>query len=387
MKYLNARFSLFNSSFYLIYGIIYGYAALYMEAKGFSGTEVGIAFSVSSVICILLQSFLGSFLDRHLQFSARDVIFVFSLILIAAVTVLRFTASGSVIMLCFVVILSLLLVDSSLFNTFGMEFINEGYDLNYSRSRGLGALAYSFAVLIMGFIIERNSENAIIPAFFMVQAVIMITMFMVRPVKRSSSFNNPSGTDSIIGLLRKRPELFMLLCGMLLMYLSYTAISNFHINIIESVGGGSRELGISAFIAAFIEVPVMVAFISISRRFSYESLLRFSGLFFVVRAVLMTFVSSVAAVYAVQSLQFLSYGLFIPSSTYYINSILDSADMAKGQTLLGIFTFGLSGFISSLMSGTVLDHFGVHTLLVIISLLTAAGFIIVIIALRWIRSK
>jgi hypothetical protein len=39
------------------------------------------------------------------------------------------------------------------------------------------------------------------------------------------------------------------------------------------------------------------------------------------------------------------------------------------------------------MSGTVLDHFGVHTLLVIISLLTAAGFIIVIIALRWIRSK
>ena len=60
--------------------------------------------------------------------------------------------------------------------------------------------------------------------------------------------------------------------------------------------------------------------------------------------------------------------------------------MAKGQTLLGIFTFGLSGLISSLLSGMILDRFNVRTLLIIMTFLAVAGFIITVSALRRIRA-
>jgi PPP family 3-phenylpropionic acid transporter len=286
----------------------------------------------------------------------------------------------------------ILLVDSSLFNAFGMEYINAGYRLNYSLSRGIGSLAYSVVTLIMGFAISRTSEDIIIPAFMIVQTVVFLALFMIRPAGRNQtrtylhdSGNKKRAGDSIFTLLGQRPEILLLLCGILLMYLSYTAINNFHVNIISSVGGGSRELGISTSIAAFIELPAMALFLPLSKRFSFERLLRFSCFFFIVKAALMSLASSVHAVYAIQTLQLLSYGLFIPASTYYINAILNESDMAKGQTLLGIFTFGLSGLISSLLSGLILDRFSVHILLIIMTLLAIAGFIITVTALRRIR--
>lgn len=393
MKYLNLKFSFLNASFYLIYGIIYGYAAYYLEAKGSSGTDVGIVFSVSSAACIILQLFLGSFLDRNTQYSAKDIIFLFSIVLTASVAVLYFKPAGTISMLCFIIILMLLLVDSSLFNAFGMEYINAGYRLNYSLSRGIGSLAYSVATLIMGFAISRTSENIIIPAFMIVQMVVFFAMFIIKPAGRNQNRTCLSYAEnkkrvgvSIFALLRKRPEVLQFLCGILLMYLSYTAINNFHINIVGSVGGGSRELGISTSIAAFIELPAMSLFLPLSKRFSFERLLRFSCFFFIVKVALMCLAPSTHAIYAIQTLQLLSYGLFIPSSTYYINSILDESDMAKGQTLLGIFTFGLSGLISSLLSGMILDRFNVRTLLIIMTFLAVAGFIITVSALRRIRA-
>ncbi len=392
MKYLNLKFSFLNGSFYLIYGIIYGYAAYYLEAKGSSGTDVGIVFSVSSAACIVLQSFLGSFLDRNTRHSAKDIIFLFSIVLTASVAVLYFKPAGTISMLCFIIILMILLVDSSLFNAFGMEYINAGYRLNYSLSRGIGSLAYSVVTLIMGFAISRTSEDIIIPAFMIVQAVVFLALLMIRPAGRNQartylydSGNKKRAGDSIFALLGQRPEILLLLCGILLMYLSYTAINNFHVNIIDSVGGGSRELGISTSIAAFIELPAMALFMPLSKRYSFEKLLRFSCFFFIVKVALMSLASSVQAVYAIQTLQLLSYGLFIPASTYYINAILSESDMAKGQTLLGIFTFGLSGLISSLLSGMILDRFSVRILLIIMTGLAIAGFIITVAALRRIR--
>ena len=393
MKYLNLKFSFLNGFFYLIYGIIYGYAAYYLEAKGSSGTDVGIVFSVSSAACIILQSFLGSFLDRNTKYSAKDIIFLFSIILTASVAVLYFKPAGTISMLCFIIILMILLVDSSLFNTFGMEYINAGYHLNYSLSRGIGSLAYSVATLIMGFAIIRTSENIIIPAFMIVQMVVFFAMFIIKPAGRnqaqtylSDAENKKRVDDSIFALLGQRPEVFLLLFGILLMYLSYTSINNFHVNIIGSVGGGSRELGISTAIAAFIELPAMALFLPLSKRYSFEGLLRFSCFFFIVKVALLSLATSVHAVYAIQTLQLLSYGLFIPASTYYINAILGESDMAKGQTLLGIFTFGLSGLISSLLSGMILDRFNVRILLIIMTFLAVAGFVITVLALRRIRA-
>lgn len=391
MNSITLRFATVNSIFYLIYGIIYGYAAFYLRAKGFSSTETGIVFAVSSAACIVLQTLIGNFLDSHLKYSAKHIIAIFSIILTIAVVILFFIHQRYVILLCFLIIMTILLVDSSLFNAFAMEYINAGEPLDFSLCRGLGSLAYSVVTLLMGILISKTSEDIIIPSFFIVQALVFLSLTLLKPAARygTATSGDPSVTEvrTSAELLRSEPLILLLFTGILMMYLSYTAINNFHVNIIEAAGGGSRELGISTSIAAFLELPVMAAFIQLSRRFSYSSLLKFSCFFFVVKVLLMSFASSLISIYAIQSLQLLSYGLFVPASTYYINSVLSKADMAKGQTLLGIFTFGLSGLISSLLSGIMLDHYSVLDLMRVLTLLAVTGFLMICISLKRLKPQ
>lgn len=61
--------------------------------------------------------------------------------------------------------------------------------------------------------------------------------------------------------------------------------------------------------------------------------------------------------------------------------------MAKGQTLLGIFTFGLSGLISSLLSGIMLDHYSVLDLMRVLTLLAVTGFLTICISLKRLKPQ
>ena len=224
--------------------------------------------------------------------------------------------------------------------------------------------------------------------FFVSQVLVFAGLFLLRPASgketgkaAAAEKKEETGPPKSIW----QPGLLTLFIGMLLCYLSFTAITVFQVNILESVGGGSRELGISTFIASIAELPVMALFVPLSRRFSYRSLLRLSCAFFLVRVVLMLAVSSVYAVYAVQTLTMLSHGLFIPASAYYINSIIDPSANAAGQAYLGIFTYGLSGLISNLVSGIILDHFSVRSLLLLMVCLAVIGLCMVCWALERIR--
>lgn len=227
-----------------------------------------------------------------------------------------------------------------------------------------------------------------IPAFFITQAAAFAGLAILRPAGRTvSEMSGEKHADARIGSSRilRSPGMLLLFTGMLLCYLSYTAINNFQINIVESVGGGSSELGVSAFIASFAEVPIISAFIPLSRRFSFRTLFKVSCLFFFVRAVLTMIVPSVPFLYAVQTLQIMSHGLFTPASAYYINDLVGKDNMAEGQTLLGIFSFGLSGLVSNLLSGVMLDHFNVRSLMMILSVLAICGYILVSAAMRRIQ--
>lgn len=373
---LNIRFAFFSCALYLLYGVLYNYAAFYMQEKGADNTHVGIVMAAASAVCILLQSGMGRFLDTFKRFSSWHVFMLFSIILTVSVAGLCVTGSLTAILFFFFIILIILMTDSSLLNTFGMEYVNQGLDLNLPLSRGLASVSSAGMTLIMGHIITRTSADSIPMAFFAGQALTFFALFLLKPAPQERSVR-PSGEKHEKSSSVWQPGLLTLLIGMLLCYLSYTAITVFQVNIIESVGGGSRELGISVAIACIVELPIMAAFIPLSKRFSYASLLRLSCIFFLVRAVLMMFASSVYAVYALQTLTMMSHGLFIPASAYYINSITDDSAKATAQALIGIFSFGLSGLISNLVSGIILDYFSVKTMLALMSALAAIGLVMV----------
>ena len=216
-------------------------------------------------------------------------------------------------------------------------------------------------------------------------------LFILIPAKRNLLFQKSRDTDGsscgFVHLFTKRPCFLFLLVSILLVYISYTAINNFHINIIEFRWRRKvPKLGVSTSLAAMLELPAMALFVPVSKKVSYRHLLSISCVFFFLKAFLMLFSKNISGIYLSQCLQFFSYGLFVPASAYFINSVLPIQDKTKGQAALGIFTFGLSGLVSSVLSGVLLDHFTVRTMLALESGLAFIGMFGVIVACHLLAS-
>lgn len=382
-KNLFPKFTTVISLYYISYAVIYGFVTVFMQYRHFTNTEIGLSLACASVLCILLQYFSGSFLDRHPDLSVKTIMLI-SFILVYGISIILFLVKMKwFIFFSYTIVGAIMLAGASFSNMFGMEYLNSNIPLNYSLARGIGSFCFAGTSLLMGSIIKLFSVMSIFPVFFVVHLLLLLSLLFIHPAPRSV-YDNPFPKEHT----KKMDPLFLfLLASLLLVYISYTSVYNFQINIVTAVGGGSQEMGISNCIAAMLELPAMALFIPLSKKFSYGTLLKTSCLFFFFKITAFYFADHIWGIYLAQCLQFFSYGLFVPASSYFINSILPPQDKSKGQSALGIFTFGLSGLISSLLSGILLDLFTVKTMLALESLLTFIGVIGVFIACHFMQTS
>ena len=112
----------------------------------------------------------------------------------------------------------------------------------------------------------------------------------------------------------------------------------------------------------------------ILKRISSKNLLLISGTAFFVKILILLFSVNMAGLFLSQSIQLFAYAVFIPASAYYVSSTMRDSDQVKGQAFItSAITIG--GVFSNLVSGAVLDHFGVHTMLLCGSIVCLAGVI------------
>ena len=184
------------------------------------------------------------------------------------------------------------------------------------------------------------------------------------------------------GLFRKENrQFFLLLTAVVFSFCTEIMIANFLIQIMERVGGTAENVGIANGLAAAIEVPSMALFGVLIKKFSSGTLLRFSFVAFVLKALATMLAPSVPVLYAVQILQFGAYALFVPASVYYANEIVPEKDLAKGQAALtSASTFG--GVAASLLGGWLLDCAGVGVMLGVCTLISALGCVMGILAVK-----
>ena len=74
------RFTTVMILYYISCCAIMGFAALFMQSRGFTNTETGLFFTCSSFLCIVQQMLYGVALDRFPRLSARHFLLGFGVI-------------------------------------------------------------------------------------------------------------------------------------------------------------------------------------------------------------------------------------------------------------------------------------------------------------------
>ncbi len=368
--------------FWINFALLLGYTSLYLLDAGFDNTQIGIIIALAGVISAVLQPILASYADRPNSLSLKQIlIFLITITLGIAILLLisyrRFMILTGLLYGIGITILQLL---TPLINSLGMESINQGKNINFGFSRGLGSAAYAVAAYILGIIVNKTTPLSIPISMLLSFGALLIAviLFPFQKVKKSNTTDIATkSSGNPIYFFTHYKRFSVVLFGCIFIYLSHILLNTFTFQIAQSKGGGSSEMGFSMALAAMLELPTMFLFAHVVKKIRCDILFRITGIFFFLKAFGTFLAPNIPFFYAVQVFQMFGWALLTVASVYYVNALMEEQDAIKGQAYLTM-TYTLGTVFGSLIGGTLLDHVGVSAMLIVASIAAAIGAIILL---------
>lgn len=369
-----------QSAFWTAFCVYNSFTALLLGAKGFSDWQVGLTTALVALASIAFQLFIASYSDRHLHIPLRKIITtLYAMGMICAALVAAVPLAAALLMMVYALGGAFQSTVATMLNAHIMQYANAGLEVRIGWPRGVSSLAYALAAYAVGTLMERYSPALLMPLFLGLSAAFIIALWLMPdvdalgarplfPTPRQDA-NRPSSYQS---MLRASATLRMFLLATVLLVLGQTTNIVFLIRVIQPLGGGSRQLGISMFLQAALEMPMMFISPWLLRRFRPASLLAFSSIFYVLKAAAITWANGMGMIYAAMSLSFFCFGVYGISSVILVNSLVRADEKIRAQGLLGLCG-SMGNIIGNLGAGWVMDTWGLRALLYINLLLLAAA--------------
>lgn len=399
-KQLTLKYAFLQSTFWMSQCCIYSFAAVFLQSKNFDNMQIGLVIALAAILSIILQPLVAAFADKSKQISLRYIVITLMFIVLSLAFILFIMPdSFLLIAITYVIINAIQFMLTPLFNSLALEYLNKGIPLNYGLARGMGSISFAVMSFLLGILIKQFGANILLLSFLICYFFVIISAFTfkVSAVKMPElSTRLPNKSDIMIAsdvLSDKAPagiltffikyKLFTLhLLGVAMVFYSHSLICTYLIQVMENVGGDSSDLGVSLSIAAALELPTMAAFIFLVRKVKCNTLLKISAFFFIIKIGIAWLAPNIFTIHLSQAFQMLAFALFTPASVYYVNSIIEDQDKVKGQSMLGIATMGLAATVANITGGTILDTFGVSDMLLVGTIVTAIGFVIICISTK-----
>ncbi len=347
--------------YWTAYAVVWPYIATLLTGFGTTAVQIGLVTSLAAVLEICLQPLLSGVADRSRFWDSRRVcVLLLSGAALAALGASLLYRVGRWLT-CLLFILLCVCVTSAppYYNAIAMRLELQGRRLNYGAARGLGSAVYALVTFAVG-----NAADALTPprqlqlfALLAAAAVAAAIWFRRRmPCREGESAAAPQ--ISARALVRQNPRFggMMLACTLLLA--SHSVYATYMNSILQNIHCGSHELGIAFGISAAVELPAMLLFNLLKKRFSCGGMLRLCSVFFAVKVLFFLSARSVWLIYIAQLFQLLEYGIYLPAAVYYVSETVGSSHQAKGQALLHVAGSGVGTALGSLSGGIILEKAG-----------------------------
>lgn len=365
-----------------------GYASVYLLSQGVSNATIGVVLASISIITAFTQPMMASFADQHPQIELRKLIgLVVSVAIILSVLLYVFHGVPTILILLFVSVATLLITIQPLLNALAFIFEKYGIQINYGIGRGLGSASYALVSFALGHLVEAYDANLIPLVYIIANALLVMVVYgFVIPKNAKQAQNEevkeePQKQLSFFQFCKTYQRFMIFILGVGVVFFTHTIINNFFIQIITYVKGTASHMGTAVFIAAMVELPAMGMFDKIKEKISCRQLLMVSAVMFALKHTLTYLASNVMMIYIAQVMQIGAYAILIPASVYYVNEVIGSGDVNKGQSMVTT-AIAASGIVANLVGGVLLDELGVHQVLLIGVVVSIIGALIVILALR-----
>ena len=389
-KKLNIYYSFLQIAYWVTSAVVFCFTTVFLQFRGYSNYEIGIVFAVGNIIGFVSQPLIAGYVDRSDRRTLLRCIRITAVGAVLLMLAVYLLPSGSVSL---IVAYALLVAGNTLLNPLciSLSFYIEswGCGINFSRARALGSLSFAVCNVILGMLVQRVSENAVPTAFILFSSLLGLATLLFVPGDRAHRISDPerrmqSVSEKPSGLLefaRENRRFMLFLLGTATLYFTHGMIGNFMIEFIRSIGGGSEDMGNVLAFMTVVEVPVMLLFGRLTRRFRCSSLLRFAVIMFTVKELMIYLASSLPALYAAEALQAFSFALFVPASVRYVDEVIAKHNAVKGQAFVtSMMTLG--SIFASYIGGLLLDTSTPGFTLLVGVIVSAVGTLIMLGAIQ-----
>lgn len=402
---LNISYAGIQATYWMVYAVVGSFASVFLLARGYSNSEIGVILAVANVVAVVLQPMVADFADRSKKVSLVGLIELMTIIMLVFMAGLFvFQQKSLALSVIFLMLLAWHTSLQPLINSLNFKLEESGLKINFGVARSMGSLAYSILCAFMGTLVEKYSVS-IMP----VSGVVVILMLMVSVFATKKMFDKAIAAKiargevaavtteaakaedeveeiNLIDFLKRNKVFLILNIGVLGIFFSNNVLNNYMIQIVTNVGGDSEDMGRILSIMAFLEIPLMVCAGALRKKFSCELMLKIAAIGFTVKIALHYVATSVAMVYFAQIFQLISFGLFLPVMVMFINEVMSKGEAVKGQAFFTMMST-VASIVGSLIGGVILDLSGAKMLTLIATIITAAGTVILIMSVDKVKKN
>lgn len=402
-KILNLGYGFSQGTFWMIYGCISSFASVFLLARGYSNSEIGIILAVANVLAVVIQPLAADIADRTKRFSIITMMEVMTvMMMVMGASLFAFRGKSLALAVMFIMLIAWLTAIQPLINSLTFKLEEYGAHINFGICRSGGSLCYSILMAILGSLTEAFGEGAISVAAELTMAMFILSLiFTKRQFDRQKAGKEP--VDAVIaskpeGLVPaeenavdaetideeinlkefvKRNRTFMILnIGVVGLYFSNAVLNNYMMQLVSSVGGDSADMGRILSIMAFLEIPTLVFFDKLKSRFSCQLMLKVASVGYTVKIFVCYLAGSVAMVYFAQLFQLVSYALFLPAMVHFIDLIMTKGEAVRGQAVFTTMVT-VTTIFASIAGGFIIDISSPKTLMLVSSVATLLGALII----------
>ena len=385
LKAVQIRYTLLHIAYWSAYAAFAGFQTALLLERGFSSGDAGVFAALRCLAGIVSQPLIGGWADRHPKVPLK---YVLAACLVAAlgITALFYVVSPGFAGTAVIIFLlgALELNSYPLLNSMAMQFVAVGVEVNYGLSRGLGSLAYAVSCVLLGRMASALGVEKVllVNLLFLLLLIAAALTFPTAPVIAVTQSGAEEAPHSILYILKSNPPFTLMMAAVLFCMTAMMPIENFMFNIVEGSGGNETHLGLALFVMGAAELPSAFLFTKLKPRMKVQSIMVLAIFFVMLKSACML-IPVLRVILLVQLLQMFGYGLFLPSSVYYVNEKVPVVDRVRGQAIMMMASTGLGGVFGNVIAGRVIDLGGVHALIVFCVICGGVGSALAVTALLW----
>ena len=381
----------------MIYAVVSSFASVFMLAKGYANAQIGMTLAAANILAVVLQPLTANLADRSQKIGAIGISGIMTVMMMVFTLGMFFFGGGGVALcITFVLLIAWHTALQPMFNALTFKLEESGIPVNFGIARSVGSLAYSILVAILGTLVEHLGIMTLPMTSEITCCMLLISLILTKRIfdkakaqrlasegqkteeerKPASADQDPEETISLMEFIRRNKLFFVLNIGVVGLFFSNSVLNNYMVQIVTDVGGTSEDMGRILGVMAFLEIPTMVFFSRLKRKFSCQLLLKVAAVGFTAKIGLCWLAGSVGMLYVAQLFQLVSFALFLPGMVYFTGENMSPGEAVRGQALFTTM-ITITTIFSSLLGGWILDVSGAKTLTFISTLATAAGAVII----------